>query len=135
MSLIRWSPFFADDMFADFFGDNKPLAPAMDVYEKEGKVVVESPLPGVDPKNVKVEIHDGILTLSGEEKGESEVDEKNYYRKEVRHGSFYRSVRLPVEVVEDKVEATWKGGVLTVSAPKKDGKEEKKSIEIKVEER
>ncbi len=135
MSLIRWNPFFADDMLADFFGnENKPLVPAMDVYEKDGKVCVEAPIPGFDPKDVKVSLENGVLTIKGGESRESEVDEKNYYRKEVRQGSFYRSVRLPVAVKEDKVEATWKGGVLTVSAPKKDGKEEKKSIEIKVEE-
>ncbi|MFA5133971.1 MAG: Hsp20/alpha crystallin family protein [Patescibacteria group bacterium] len=134
MSLIRWNPFFMEDPFEDFLGEAKSMMPAMDVYEKDGKVVVESPLPGIDPKNVKVEVRDGILTLSGEEKAESEVDEKNYYRKEVRHGSFHRSVRLPAEVLEDKVEAVFKNGILKITAPKAKEKEVKKAIKIKVEE-
>ena len=123
-----------EDSFNDFFGEAKAMVPALDVYEKDGNVVMESPLPGIDPKNVKVEIHDGVLSLSGEEKAESEVDEKNYYRKELRHGSFYRSVRLPAEVLEDKIEASFKNGILKITAPKAKEKEEKKAIQIKVEE-
>lgn len=135
MSLVRWNPFFMEDPFADFFSDTNTVIPAMDVYEKDGNVVVESPLPGVDPKNVKVEVHDGILSISGEESNQSEVDEKNYYRKEVRHGSFHRTVRLPAEIEEDKIEATFKDGILKVVAPKIEAKSAKKAIQIKVEEK
>ena len=135
MSLIRWNPFFMEDPFADFFSDDRALVPAMDVYEKDGNVVVESPLPGINPKNVKVEMHDGILSISSEESAKSEVDEKNYYRKEVRHGSFHRSVRLPAEVDENKIEAVYKDGILKITAPKIEKKEDKKAIKIKVEEK
>jgi HSP20 family protein len=134
MALIRWNPFFFDDAFADFFEEGKTMAPAIDVYEKGDKIVAESPLPGIDPKNVKVEVEDGVLVIKGEESKKSEVEEKNYYRKEVRHGSFYRSVRLPAAVKEDKAEANFKNGILTVLMPKA-GEPPKKSVTIKVEEK
>ena len=133
MAIVHWSPFWMDDAFENFFG-NKSMAPAVDVYEKNDKVFVEAPLPGIDPKKVKVNIEDGVLTIKGEEEKKSEVEEKNYYRKEVRHGSFYRAVRLPARIKEDMVEAKFKGGVLTVSIPKLTKENPKKSVQIKVEE-
>lgn len=131
MSLIRFNPFFGDEFLGDFFSEGlKTLA--LDVYEKDGKVVVEAPLAGINPKNVEVNIDNNILTIKGQEDQKSEVDEKNYFRKEVRHGSFYRNVRLP-DVDESKAEAKFKDGILRIEVPKKE-KEEKKILKIKVEE-
>ena len=133
MAIVHWSPFWMDDAFENFF-ENKSMTPPMDVYEKNNKVFIETPLPGIDPKKVKVNIEDGVLTIKGEKEKKSEVEEKNYYRKEVRHGSFYRAVRLPAGIREDEVDAKFKGGVLTVSVPKKAKENPKKSVHIKVEE-
>lgn len=113
MSLIR-SPF---EMNPE---DMRALIPPVDVYETETAVVVESPVPGVDADKISVTVADGVLTIRGEDERSSEVDEKNYYRKEVRHGSFLRAVPLPVNVLGDKAETSVEKGILRVSIPKAD---------------
>lgn len=128
MSLIKWSPFllpsWADEMDKMFEGlpalseGAKGFTPAINVYETKDSVVVETPLAGVDPKDVEVAVQNGILTVKGETKKESEVEEKNYYRKEVRAGSFYRQVALPTKVLEDKAAAEFENGMLKVKVPK-----------------
>ncbi|MFC1612321.1 Hsp20/alpha crystallin family protein [Patescibacteria group bacterium] len=134
MPIIKWNPFFMDEAFGDFFG-SQPMAPALDIYEKDDKIIVEALLPEINPKKIEVDVDGGILTIKGAEEKKSEVDEKNYYRKEVRHGSFYRAVRLPVAVKEDKAEAKFKDGVLKISIPKAKETPVKKSVKIKVEEK
>lgn len=99
-------------------GQNKAFIPALDVYETDKAVVVETPLAGVNPDDVKVSVEKGVLTLQGESSKEHEVEEKNYYRKEVRSGAFYRQIALPAPVHEDKVEATFEDGMLKVICPK-----------------
>ncbi|MEK7065111.1 MAG: Hsp20/alpha crystallin family protein [Patescibacteria group bacterium] len=94
------------------------LFPAMDVYETEKAVVVETALPGINPNEVKVSVEKGVLTVTGESKKEHEVDDKNYYRKEMRSGSFFRQVALPAPVLEDKVEAMFEDGLLKITCPK-----------------
>lgn len=94
------------------------MNPALDVYEDTNNVIVETPLVGIDPSKVNIEIEDNILKISGQSSHKSEVDDKNYYRKEVRYGSFYRAVSLPKAVVGDKAEATYKDGILKISVPK-----------------
>lgn len=120
MSIVKWSPFlmpsWADEMDKMFEGQG--FAPAIDVYETKDSVMVETPLAGIDPKNVEVSVQNGVLTIKGESKKETEVDEKNYYRKEVRGGSFYRQVALPAKVQEDKVSAEFENGLLKIRAPK-----------------
>ncbi len=127
MRLVKWSPMmppmFQDfnDMFEDFAG-NKLMAgnfsPAVDVYEKGNQVVVETPLPGINPENLKIAIENDVLSIEGSSEKTSEVDEKNYYRKEVRYGSFHRAVPLPCAVDGDKADAQYQNGLLTVSIPK-----------------
>lgn len=104
----------------------------MDVYETDGAVKIEAPLAGVDPADVEVSVEDGILTVQGHSRKEHEVDEKNYYRKEVRSGSFYRQIVLPAAVKEEEVTAEFESGVLKISAPKTDQKKGKKiTVEVK----
>lgn len=128
MSLIRWSPMW--DPFNDMdevvsrlpaaFGSQqlKSFVPAVNVYETDKAVMVEAPLAGVDPKDVEVSVKNGVLTVKGATKKEHEVEEKNYYRKEVRSGSFYREVALPSPVAEDKVSAEFENGLLKITCPK-----------------
>lgn len=126
MSLIRWSPMLFDEMDEMFnrlpasMGSQamKAFVPALDMYETDTEVVVETPLAGVRPEDVEVSVQKGVLTLKGESKKEHEVDDKNYYRKEIRSGSFYRQVILPTPVMEDKVTAEFADGVLKITAPK-----------------
>lgn len=139
MSLIRWSPMWdpmseMEEMMnrlPSVSGQSKSFVPAMDVYETETAVVIETPLAGVNPEDVKVSVEKGVLTIQGESNKEHEVDEKNYYRKEVRSGAFYRQVSLPAPVLEDKVEATFEDGMLKVTCPKAAPTATKK-IDVKV---
>lgn len=92
--------------------------PAVDVFEKEGNVVVKVDLPGVDKNNVKVLVTDDEVTIRGETRREEEIKEKNYYRSERAFGSFSRTVALPVTVQREKAKASFKNGVLEVVIPK-----------------
>lgn len=127
MAIVKWTPMgMVDDM--DRFLDanwmpmipQRIMNPALDVYEDKDNVIVETPLVGIDPSKVNIEIEDNILKISGESSHKSEVDDQNYYRKEVRYGSFYRAVSLPKAVVGDKAEANYKDGILKISVPKAD---------------
>jgi len=111
--------------FDKFFEDmpNLPekmttFTPAVDVYQDKNNVVVETPLAGVDPEKVNIYVENDVLKIEGSSEHKSEVDEKNYYRKEVRAGSFYRAVALPTEVKGDQAKATFENGMLKVIIPK-----------------
>lgn len=94
------------------------FVPAMDVYQDDNNVYVETALAGVDPAKVDIAIENDVLTVKGATEHKSEVDEKNYYRKEVRRGSFYRSVALPTHVVGDDASAEYTDGILKITIPK-----------------
>lgn len=128
MSLIRWSPFFDpfEDLEKRVFSDvpmvrsgSQGFVPAMDVYETKDAVMVESPLAGVDPERVDISIENNVLTVRGETEKQQEVEEKDYYRKEVRYGSFFRQVALPAPVDGDKAEANFEKGMLVIRIPKR----------------
>lgn len=132
-SLMRWYPFsdfrslrrHTDRLFDDFFRgprlvpwESAELAFPLDVYETEESLVVKAPLPGVRPEDVDISITDDILTIKGETKSEEEVERENYHRRELRYGSFCRSVPLPTQVEHGKAEAAFEQGILTVTLPK-----------------
>lgn len=138
MKLIPWDPFAEmEEVFGRLpalrnWGEMQhAFVPALDVFEDANNVYVEAPLAGVDPNDVNVSVEKGVLTLQGESKKEHEVEDKNYYRKEVRSGSFYRQVALPVPVKEDKVSAEFSDGLLKITAPKAAPAAAKK-IDVKV---
>jgi HSP20 family protein len=105
--------------------------PALDVYQTDDDVVVETQLPGVDPTNVNISIENDVLTIEGSFEKKREVDEKNYYRKEIRSGSFHRSVALPTSVNGDKAKATYDKGVLKVTVPKEE-RAKPKTVKVEV---
>lgn len=109
----------------------KAFVPAINMYETDKAVVVETPLAGVKPENVQVNVENGVLTLRGESNSVHEVDEKNYYRKEVRSGSFYREIPLPAGVEDTQVTAEFEDGMLKVICPKI-AAEPSKNIAVKV---
>jgi HSP20 family protein len=122
MSLIQWDPFREMEQLmsrlpATQSASVSQLAPAVNMYEEKGNLIVKTPLAGVHADDVEVHIEGGALTIKGEDKSEHEVEEKNYYRKEIRSGSFFRRVPLPIDVDESSVTAQFEDGVLTVSAP------------------
>lgn len=91
--------------------------PEIDVFEKDGRLITKIDLPGLKKDDVKVEVTDGQLTISGERKTEAEEKKENFYRCEREYGSFYRAVPLPEGVKLEDVKATFADGVLEVSIP------------------
>ena len=91
--------------------------PEIDVFEKDNRLVTKIDLPGMKKEDVKVEVTDGYLTISGERKTESEEKKNQFYRCEREYGSFYRSVPLPEGVKVEDIKASFTDGVLEVSVP------------------
>ena len=88
--------------------------PALDMYETDGTYTVEIAVPGYDPKEINVEVSGNTLTVSGQHAETSEKKEAKYHRKEMRRGSFSRSVSVPQDIDPDKVEANIEKGVLKI---------------------
>jgi HSP20 family protein len=93
-------------------------APAVDVAEKDRAYEIAAELPGIDPNNIEVKLANGVLTIKGEKKQETEEKKKNYYVSERRYGSFERSFQVPDGVDAEKIEASFNKGVLTLTLPK-----------------
>jgi HSP20 family protein len=91
--------------------------PEIDVFEKDNRLVTKVDLPGMKKEDVKVEVTDGHLAISGERKSEAEEKKEHYYKNEREYGSFYRAVPLPEGVKLEDVKATFADGVLEVSIP------------------
>lgn len=112
---------FFDRLWADlpshFGGD---WAPKVDFFEKDGNYHLTAEVPGMDKDDISVSIHEGLVTVSGKKESTKEEKEADYFMKETSYGSFSRSFRLPGKVDEDKVDASYKDGVLTVILPKKE---------------
>ncbi len=132
MSLIRWDPFddlaslreSMDKLFEEFT-TRRPRAatpavwpPAVEVFETDGDVVVRAELPGIDPKNVDIQVHDDTLTIKGEAKADHEDKGRNYYVRELRYGSFVRSLALPSGAQGELAKASYKNGILEIRVPK-----------------
>jgi HSP20 family protein len=92
--------------------------PAVDIAETDKAYEITAELPGMDEKNIEVKFADGVLTIRGEKKDEKEEKKKDYYLSERSYGSFQRSFQVPDGVDTDKIEATFKKGVLSVALPK-----------------
>ena len=132
-----------DSLFDNFFRgfDMEPFesrvgvfSPKVDVTESEKEIKISIELPGMDEKDIDVSLQNDMLTIKGEKKEEKEDKGKDYYRMERSYGSFSRTIPLPVEVETDKVEATFKKGVLTIALPKTaKAVTETKKISVKVE--
>lgn len=107
-------------------------SPRLDVSETDTALEVVADLPGMEKKDINVTIEDDLLVIKGERKEEKEEKGKKFHTIERRSGSFYRALRLPVEVESDKIEAAFKEGVLTLKLPKsKKSKKKTAQIEIK----
>jgi HSP20 family protein len=137
--IIKWTPMFdqfedMDKMFHDFLpavqrGQQK-FMPAIDMYEEKDAVVIETELAGIDPEQVTISIENDTVIIKGESEKKTEVDDKNYYKKEIRRGSFFRSIQLPAHVLGDQAKATAEDGVLKISVPKAP---EGKPLNIKID--
>jgi len=106
--------------------------PAVDVFEDKDKYVVKAELPGMKKEDIEVSLDGNTLTISGERKHEEEKKEGETYRSERFFGRFQRSVTLPAAVQANKIEASYKDGMLTVTLPKSE-EAKPKQIQIKAE--
>jgi HSP20 family protein len=109
------------------------VSPAMDIIEKEGSFEVTAELPGLDVKEIEVQLANGMLTIKGEKQEEKEEKTKGRYVSERRYGSFRRTLQVPAGVDSEKIEASYKSGVLTVKLPKSpEAQKKEKTIPVSV---
>jgi HSP20 family protein len=136
MAISRWDPFrdlnVLQERMNRLFNDagrgwkgDEPVAtttwsPAVDIFETEGEIVVKAELPGVDRKDITLNLENNILTVRGERRFEKETKEENYHRIERAYGGFSRSFSIPATVDEEKIRADYKDGVLKIALPKKE---------------
>jgi len=141
MPIVPYRPFWDIDKWfeeewPDFRFPRVPMirTPRMDIYEEGNNVIAKVELPGVDPKNVDIEVKDNILRLEAKREEKKEEKGKGYYRKEMSAGYYKRAVALPVEVMGAKADAKYEDGILKITIPKLKltKKGEKKGIKIKV---
>jgi HSP20 family protein len=142
MNLVKWNPWREmpmlhnriNRMFDDPFfslgrlSDEDSLGmwnPAVDLYEKDDQFIIKAELPGVNKDDIKVDLKDRVLTLSGERTYENEVKEENYYRRERSYGKFQRAFTLPADVDSEKIKAEFKDGVLQIEVPKPEDRKAK----------
>lgn len=100
-----------------FNGEDRAWIPTIDIERGKDDPTVRADIPGVKPDDVKIEVQDGVLTISGEQEERKEQKEKSYLRRERRHGSFMRSMALPEGVDPEKIKAKTKDGVVEVMIP------------------
>jgi len=120
---FRPSSPFLGDFLAPFGGalnevSTQTLYPAVDIYEKDEKLVFEAELPGFEKEKISVDVQGRVLTLSGERESSTEIKEEGRYRKERSYGKFERSFKLPFEASEKQIQATYRNGVLTLTVEK-----------------
>ena len=136
-TLTRWDPFselanmrsVMDRLFDQSFGrfpalriggeDLGAATLGLDVFETNDGYVVTAAIPGVDPKDVDIQVEDDVLTIKGEFQHKDEAGEENYLRRELRYGAFQRSLRLPPTVDAVNAAAAFENGLLKLSLPKK----------------
>ena len=144
MAIVRWDPFremvtlrnTMDRMFEDSlvrrYQDSSSAVEGylpLDIYQTENDVVIKAVLPGMKPEDVDISLTGDTLTIKGQHKQESETSRENYVHKEINYGSFSRTVMVPVPIQNDKVEANFEDGILTLTLPKA---EEIKPKQIKI---
>jgi HSP20 family protein len=137
MAVIKWDPFrdlnILQDRMNRLFEDTgrgirrgeEPASttiwsPAVDIYETEGEIVVQAELPGMDRKDISLNLENNVLTIRGDRQFKKETKEDNYHRIERSYGGFSRSFSIPTSVDEDKIRADYKDGVLRIALPKKE---------------
>ena len=135
MELIRWNPMrdmfslrhqmnhLFDDVFRPIVRDNRQSLmwnwhPTVDIYDNDENFVITAELPGIDKKDIAIEVKDGVLTLKGIRSSDNEVKEEKYYRRERTFGKFERTFRLPLDIDPEEISANYKDGVLKIDIPK-----------------
>jgi HSP20 family protein len=135
MPIVKYSPFadledfpaglrvFQDSinrLFSDDAVKTRPWAPAVDILETENELVLKADIPGVELKDIDIQLENGTLTIKGERKFEKEEKEKGFHRMERSYGTFVRYFTVPDTIDPEHVKAAYEAGVLTVTLPKKE---------------
>jgi HSP20 family protein len=124
-ALTRWEPFGEvgdlrsrlDRMFDQMARPDRGWVPAIDVVRENGNLLLRANVPGIKPDEVKIEVEDGVLTVSGEHEESGEEKDADYVRRERSYGSFSRSLALPSGVDAGAIKATTKDGIVEVTIP------------------
>lgn len=130
MALIRWQPFQEietlrrqmDQMFDEMTDVKRETQltwqPAIELKDTEDSVILRAEIPGVEGKDLDVQVTAKAVAIAGEHRYEKKAEDKGFYRTELRYGKFQRVIPLPVAVVNDQVQAQFKDGILTLTLPK-----------------
>jgi HSP20 family protein len=146
MAITRWDPFrdlsilqermnrVFEDAAVRGWKNDEPSAttswsPAVDIYETDSEIMFQAELPGVDRKDIALQLENNVLTLKGDRRFEKETNQENYHRIERSYGGFSRAFTIPTIVDEDKIRADYKDGILKIALPKK---EQVKAKQIKI---
>jgi HSP20 family protein len=113
---------FEDEMFPSLSNSANITKPAVNIREDDKKYSLELAVPGIDKKDLKIEVNEDILTISMEQKQEKEEEVAGYKRREFSYSSFCRSFYLPEDTNQDKIDASYKDGILTVDLHKTEEK-------------
>lgn len=137
-AITRWDPFAElgelrsrlEEMFGDLAPERRrSWIPAIDVVRGEDSLVLRADIPGIRPEDVKIQVEDDILTVSGEHEERAEDRHEQYVRRERRYGSFSRSMALPAGIDPEQITATTRDGVVEVTIPLPKA-QEKKTVQI-----
>ena len=121
-----------EDLISNFWGSNPTnwldgnLSPAVDVSEQENAFLMKVDIPGMEAKDLNVQVHGNTVTVSGQRQEEKETKDKTYYRMERRQGSFSRTINMPCNINEGEVAAEYVNGVLSLTLPKTEASKPKK---------
>jgi HSP20 family protein len=143
LNLVRWTPWremtTLNDRFDRIFeepffrsglldneGDLSEWSPTVDIYHNDEAIVITAELPGMEKKDIAIDIKGGVLTLKGERSHEDHVKEENYYRRERRYGKFHKAFKLSDDVAPEKIKADLKNGVLKIEIPKPEERKPRK---------
>ena len=126
-----WSNLFDDDFFPVVSNRNTSM-PAVNIKEDEKRFTLDLAVPGIDKKELKIEINEDVITISSEHKEEREESREDFKRREFSYATFCRSFYLPENVSKDKIEANYKDGILTVVLPKEQEEKARLTREVKI---
>ena len=146
MAITRWDPFrdlsilqermnraFEDAAGRRWKGEEPATttswSPAVDIYETDREILVQAELPGIDRKDISLQVENNVLTLKGDRRFEKEANQENYHRIERSYGGFCRTFAIPAIVDESGIRADFKDGILKIALPKK---EQMKARQIRI---
>ncbi len=129
-------PFFMPGIFDDDFfpvpENRKAFKPAVNIREDNRNFMLDLAIPGMDKKDIRIDLNEDVLTISSETRNESEESSNGYKRREFTCSSFCRSFQVPENVDKNKIEASYKDGILNITLPKMEEEKHKMSRQVKV---